>query len=133
MAKDAERLAAQAERLTALKEQARGVTFRKVAEAVGVTERQAQRWFAGDSDIDDDNLVRLATYFGTTPDYIEYGTMKRDTPEPFPANDGFADRLLEIERRLVQIEATQKALLASMQELAKRLPPPSTGRRSRAS
>ncbi len=54
------------------------------------------------------------------------------TPDPFPVNSGLGGRLEKIEERLAAIEVTQKALLASMRELAKRLPPPSTGRQRQA-
>jgi transcriptional regulator with XRE-family HTH domain len=131
MAKDAEKLDAQAERLRALKDQARGVTFRKIADAVGVTERQVQRWFAGDSDIDGDNIDRLAAFLGTSADYIEYGTMRRATPDLFAA-DG-SDRLKAIEERLADIEANQRALLAAMQELGRQLTRRPPARRSQAS
>src|ERR1035437_5472637 len=50
MAQDAEKLAAQAERLTELKKLGRP-TFKEIGEAIGITERQVQRWFAGDGDV----------------------------------------------------------------------------------
>lgn len=134
MAKDAEKLAVQAERLRALKDQARGITFRKIADAVGVTERQAQRWFAGHSDIEDENLEKLAEFLGTSADYIEYGTMRRETPDPFSLNgDGTNERLARIEDRLTEIETTQKALLSAMRELGKQQLRPSKARQTQAS
>lgn len=78
MAKDAERLAEQAQRLRDLKRFAR-VTNRDIADATGVTERQVQRWTSESqpSDIESQNLKKLAAYLGTSPDYIEYGTDRK--------------------------------------------------------
>lgn len=131
MAKEAEALAAQAERLTELKRMARGVTFKDIAEVVGRTERQVQRWFAGDSDIDGAVLTKLADFLGTTADYIEYGTIKRSrTPEPFEAN-GEVPSLLAIQKQLAAIQDQLEALridteardLAMMQRLDEELLP----------
>lgn len=113
MAKDAERLEGQAKRLRDLKAQTRGVTFKKIADEVGVTERQAQRWFAGDSDVGDENLPALARYLGTTPDYIEYGSNGRAKP-PTPQ---VLDRLGPLPLLLEKIEALEKHVTANTEAL----------------
>lgn len=103
MAKEAEELVAQAERLKQLKSQTRGVTFKKIGEAAGVTERQVQRWFAAESDIGDESIKPLARYFGTTPEYIEYGTVGRPRKAATPALAkvlGDDDLLRRIEQKL---------------------------------
>lgn len=118
MAQDAEKLRAQGERLRELKKQARGLTFRQIADAVAVTERQAQRWFAGESEISGDNLRALAKFMGTTPDYIEYGVVHRPRVDATPnlldqlaAPDVLLERLQHIEegaaergKRLAKLE-----------------------------
>lgn len=112
MAKQAEELASQAERLRDLKRQARGVTFKNIADATGATERQAQRWFAGDSDIGPENLKALARFLGTTPDYIEYGTVARKRgPTPNVVNDLSADHLDRLEAKLDEILDQLAALM----------------------
>src|ERR1035437_7218412 len=79
MAQDAETLAAQAERLTELKKLGRP-TFKEIGEAIGITDRQVQRWFAGDGDVGRERLKKLADFLGTTPDYIQYGRDRREPP-----------------------------------------------------
>jgi transcriptional regulator with XRE-family HTH domain len=110
MAQDAEKLAAQAERLTELKKLGRP-TFKEIGEAIGITERQVQRWFAGDGDVGRESLKKLADFLGTTPDYIEYGVTRReraDTPDLSLAGEPLAT----ITARLDSIEAKLDALLA---------------------
>src|ERR1035437_6591648 len=61
-------------------------TFKEIGEAIGITERQVQRWFAGDGDVGRESLKKLADFLGTTPDYIEYGVTRRertDNPDHF--------------------------------------------------
>lgn len=72
MARDAEKLAAQGERIRELRKFAR-VTQETAAGAVGVTLRGYQRWERGEGELKPDNVRALAEYFATTPDYVEYG------------------------------------------------------------
>lgn len=130
MAQDAEKLAAQAERLRHLKSQARGLTNGKIANEVGVTERQVQRWMArrNTSDIDPENLKKLARFLGTTPDYIEYGGRnRRQTNGPTPAllEPGTdSARLSAIEDRLERIERQLELLVGvSTEAVGVDLPP----------
>lgn len=103
MAQDAEKLEAQAARLRELKKLSRR-TFKEIADAVEVTERQVQRWFAGDGDIGPQNLKKLAEYLGTTQDYIEYGserTTRGPTPDLLGAGNQQLDRIEEKVDRLL--------------------------------
>lgn len=113
MAQDAEKLAAQGERLRELKDLARGVTYRKISDALNVSERQVQRWFAGESEISGENLKALAEFLGTSPDYIEYGVIKRLRPDDPPdllgrlSGDGYG----EIKTQLDGIEGMLESLM----------------------
>lgn len=130
MAQDAEKLAAQAERLRALKKIARGVTFKDIADAAGVTERQAQRWFAGDGDIGPASLKKLAKFFGTTQDYIEYGRLQRGVPDPF-AGDPVRAQLTRIEIALSDLvdRLVGAGLLAAVDKDAATKPPSAPSKR----
>jgi transcriptional regulator with XRE-family HTH domain len=106
MAQDAEKLAAQGERLRELKDFA-AVTYREISDAVGVTERQVQRWFSGESEVNGTNIKALAAFLGSTPDYIEYGVLKRERPDSQPQAsqlDRIEARLNELIERLVAAE-----------------------------
>jgi transcriptional regulator with XRE-family HTH domain len=81
MAKDAKRLAEQARRIAELRARKR-VTQPDVAEAVGVTLRAYQAWEHGDSDPKGSNVTALADYFGTTADFIEFGSEMPAKPVP---------------------------------------------------
>src|ERR1035437_4655649 len=81
MAQDAEKLAAQAERLTELKKLGRP-TFKEIGEAIGITERQVQRWFAGDGEAGRKSHKRPPASLGTPPVYIEYGVPRRKRAAP---------------------------------------------------
>lgn len=111
MAQDAEKLAEQGERLRELKKMAR-VTQRQISDAVGISERQVGRWLAGTSDIDPQNLKKVAAFFCSTPDYIEYGAAVRTrgaTPDPFVPDevrqqlDAIKDRLTALEDQMGQL------------------------------
>lgn len=83
MARDAEKLADQGQRIKQLREAMRTaenkrVTQPVVAEAVGVTPRAYQEWESGRGDMKPENVKALADFFETTPDYIEYGVEARD-------------------------------------------------------
>jgi transcriptional regulator with XRE-family HTH domain len=110
MAHDAEKLAAQAARLQDLKRLSRR-TFKEIAEGVHLTERQVQRWFAGDSEPNRDNLAALAAYFETTEDFIEYGVEERETP------DVMEDLSDVTQSQLDRLEATQQTILRELREL----------------
>lgn len=80
MAKDAEKLVAQAERIKELRA-AKRVTQPEAAEAVGVSLRAYQAWELADSGLNPQNIKALAGYFNTTPDYIEYGDERAAAPD----------------------------------------------------
>jgi transcriptional regulator with XRE-family HTH domain len=107
MAKDAERLAAQAQRIGELRA-AKRVTQPEVADAVNVTLRAYQAWEAGDSDPKGPNIRALAKYFETTADYIEYGYTRERAPAPDLMDALPASPLVE---RLDRIELLVKEVL----------------------
>lgn len=115
MAQDAEKLAAQASRLRELKGMARGLTFRQIGDAVGVTERQAQRWFSGESDPGAENLRKLAGFLGSSPDYIEYGVVKKLRPDRAP--DLMGDPSHPQAAQLVKIETKLDEILEKLTQL----------------
>ena len=69
------------ERLFDLRRQA-GLSQEELANLVGVTRQAVQKWEAGTSRPDMDNLVSLAEYFNVSLDYLVTG--KEPTPPPAP-------------------------------------------------
>ena len=69
------------ERLFDLRRQA-GLSQEELANLVGVTRQAVQKWEAGTSRPDMDNLVSLAEYFNVSLDYLVMG--KEPTPPPAP-------------------------------------------------
>ncbi len=61
------------ERLNQLRRE-KGLSQEQLAEMVGVTRQAVQKWEAGTSRPDMDNLVTLARYFGVSLDYLITGT-----------------------------------------------------------
>lgn len=103
MARDAEKLAAQGDRIKQLRAFAR-VSQETAATAIGVTLRGYQRWERGEGEINSENIKKLAKYFSTTPDYIEYGVVQRGAPAPdLSRNHDGAEQLTRIEAKLDQI------------------------------
>ena len=134
MARDAEKLAAQGDRIRELRKFAR-VSQEVAAGAVGVTLRGYQRWERGEGEINVDNLRKLAAYYGTSEDYIEYGEVERGkTPDPFASNGvDIEAQLAELKELLVGIQITQQILLAAIQGPESKQRPAPTARRQRAS
>lgn len=117
MARDAELLAAQGERIRELRARARK-SQEKVAYEVGVSARRYRDWEAGRGGLHPDRLKELASYFGTTEDFIEYGHVQGDTPDLFNGEDRLArlERKIDAMSSLLQgIEATVLALAARAQ------------------
>ena len=141
MAKDAEKLAAQAQRIGELRA-AKRVTQPDVADAVGVTLRAYQAWEAGDGGVGPQNIKKLAAYFGTTPDYIEYGTTPRtSTPDlmaEISAGATTAEQLAEVNSRLNRLQAVleelagEKIVAAALEALARAEQPGAAARPRRA-
>jgi hypothetical protein len=98
MAADEER----AERIRALKQGRPDLTWRRIADHVGVTERSATDW-QKKGGIEYDNAKKLAELFEVDVDYVWRG-VESDTPSPFAGQDDTADRLDRIEERLTRIE-----------------------------
>ena len=101
MAKDAEQLAAQGNRLAELRALAR-VSQETAAHKIGVSTRAYREWELGRGGFSDDNIKAAAHYFGTTPDYIEYGVIRRKRSETPDLGNAVLDR---IEDKLDQILA----------------------------
>lgn len=136
MAKEAEKLEAQAARLRDLKDRVRPrVTFAQIAKATNITERQVQRWFAGESDVGATPAIGpLAKILQTTPDYIEYGDREQDeeTPDLLESLNGSASEQLDrIEEELQRLRRAIAALVAGELERAARLTAPPRRRRGR--
>lgn len=93
MAADDER----AQRISALKDDRPDLTWRRIAETVGVSERAAFEW-KKTGGIDYENAKKLASVFGVDVEFIWAGP-KGETPDPFPTSDGdVLARLDAIER-----------------------------------
>ena len=105
MAKEAEELAAQADRIRELRER-RHLTQPEVADAVGVSLRGYQLWEAGDSDPGPRNLKALAAFFEVSPEFISHGFERPSVPAPSLASTlGTECRLKRVETKLERIEA----------------------------
>jgi DNA-binding XRE family transcriptional regulator len=70
-----------AERIAQLKQQHPRLTWAKIAEHVGVTERSAIKWQRTGA-LETENAVKLAELFGVDFDYVWWGP-RPDTPELF--------------------------------------------------
>ena len=108
MAKEAEELEAQAERIRELRDErarqeGRRVPQPEVADAVGVTLRAYQAWEAGDTDPDPKNLKALADFYGVSRDFIEYGADGRTTPDLLRNSKPSDARLERIEAQLTEL------------------------------
>lgn len=114
MARDAELLAAQGERIRKLRARARK-SQEKVAYEVGVSARRYRDWEAGRGGLHPDRLKELASYFGTTEDFIEYGHVQGDTPELFGE-----DRLARLERKIDEMSSLLQGIEATVLALAAR-------------
>jgi hypothetical protein len=120
MAADQER----ADRIRALKQERPDLTWRRIADHVGVTERSATDW-QRKGGIDFENAKKLAEIFEVDVDYIWRGT-DTGTPSPFAGQDnitGLMDLIrqdmaqreqqrAEIIRRLDQLEQTVSELIS---------------------
>lgn len=111
MAKDAEKLAAQGLRIKELRSFAR-VSQEAVARGINVTVRAYQRWEGGVGDPEPENLKNLASYFGTSEDYIEYGVMKQPTPDLMASKEPG-----DVEERLRALEVVVSRLSELVQLL----------------
>ena len=79
------------ERLFDLRRQA-GLSQEELANLVGVTRQAVQKWEAGTSRPDMDNLVSLAEYFNVTLDYLVKGKEPAPPPAPTVVNNYYHDR-----------------------------------------
>lgn len=116
MAKDAEDLAAQAERIRDLRE-SKHLTQPEVADAVGVSLRGYQLWEAADSDPGPRNLKALAEYHDVTADYIAFGCERPrgETPNLTDALNG--DELSRLETSIKTQTERVDALELAVSEL----------------
>jgi hypothetical protein len=96
MAADQER----ADRIRALKLERPDLTWRRIADYVGVAERSATDW-QKKGGIDYDNAKKLAALFEVDVDYIWRGPIESErAPSPFAGQDAIAERLAAIEERV---------------------------------
>jgi transcriptional regulator with XRE-family HTH domain len=109
MAADQER----ADRIRALKQARPDLTWRRIADAVGVTERSATDW-QKKGGIDYDNAKKLAEVFEVEVDYIWRGPSADErAPSPFAGQDAVMDRLDAIDAQL-EAQAEAIAMIVSM-------------------
>jgi hypothetical protein len=96
MAADQER----ADRIRALKQARPDLTWRRIADHVGVTERSATDW-QSKGGIEYANAEKLAELFEVDVDYIWRGPNEAErAPSPFAGQDAIADRLAALEERV---------------------------------
>lgn len=98
MAADQER----ADRIRALKQERPDLTWRRIADHVGVTERSATDW-QKKGGIDYANAVKLASLFEVDVDYIWRGT-ESETPDPFEEPLASGSQLAELTARIASLE-----------------------------
>lgn len=106
MAADQER----ADRIRALKESRPDLTWRRIGDHVGVSERSAFEW-GKKGGIEYENAVSLAELFEVDVDYIWRGATT-DTPDLFENPD---DGIAGLEERLDLIEAKIDLVLAALE------------------
>jgi hypothetical protein len=116
MAEDQER----ADRLRALKDEYPSVTWRQLAEHVGVRERSVLNWAAGKG-MDYDHAVKVAEFFrelgaDLADDYIWRG-LRADTPTPFAVPDETAARLAALEGMMKDLLHDQQRILRILSAL----------------
>lgn len=116
MAADDER----AQRINALKDDRPDLTWRRIAETVGVSERAAFEW-KKTGGIEYENAEKLAVVFGVDVDYIWTGA-KGETPDPFAGSiEDRLDRLITAFEQARQERETQadevRRLLVEQREL----------------
>lgn len=103
MAADQER----ADRIRALKHGRPDLTWRRIADYVGVTERSATDW-QSKGGISYENAKKLASLFEVDVDYIWRGT-ETGTPDPFAAAEQPVDTQLAEIRELLAKASTERA------------------------
>jgi uncharacterized protein YerC len=110
MAADQER----ADRIRALKLARPDLTWRRIADHVGVSERAASDW-QKKGGIEYANAKKLAALFEVDVDYVWRGTETSElAPTPFAGPDATADQLDRIEERLQRIELMLQGRAESM-------------------
>jgi transcriptional regulator with XRE-family HTH domain len=112
MAEDQDR----ATRIAELKERHPRLTWAKIAEQVGVTERAATQWKKTGA-LKPENAEALAQVFGVDFDYIWSGP-RPDTPEMFVDRRNAAAEPSEIAERLDHIDAALELAASERQQIA---------------
>lgn len=98
-----------AERIALLKEERPDLTWRRIADEVGVSERAAFEWKKSGG-IDYENAKKLAAVFGVDVAYIWSGAETGRTPDLMAANHNNDSQLARIEERLDAILSYLEAL-----------------------
>jgi hypothetical protein len=113
MAADQER----AERIRALKQERPDLTWRRIADHVGVSERSATDW-QRKGGMEYDNAKKLAELFEVDVDYIWRGT-ESATPEPFANGNGSSveDRLEQLADQIAHDRADREANITEVKNL----------------
>lgn len=113
MAADQER----ADRIRALKQARPDLTWRRIADHVGVTERSAADWQTKGG-IEYANAEKLAELLEVDVDYIWRGPADEDrAPSPFNGRDSLADQMAAFTEAI----AKQNALLERQSEILERI------------
>lgn len=108
-----------AERIRSLKQARPDLTWRRIADFVGVTERAAADW-QKKGGIDYANAEKLAEILEVDVDYIWRGPQNNGTPDLFP-DATIEDRLDRMERRLMNLLEQQNELLARQSEILEKI------------
>lgn len=129
MASDAKRLREQGDRIERLRVEKQQLEDRKIvqetaAAEIGVSARQYRTWEGPGAAIRFENLQKLAAYYGTTTNFIEYGedteiASQQAAAEPAEALD-VARQFSEIREQLRQINAALVMLNANVLVVATR-------------
>lgn len=100
-----------ADRIRALKKERPDLTWRRIADHVGVAERSATDWQVTGG-IEYDNAKKLAEIFEVDLDYLWRGAAPT-APDPFADRNASEDRQDRIEARLESIERKLDKLISS--------------------
>lgn len=95
---------------------AKGMTQTEVAKAIGLTQNGYSYWENGKAKIDKDQLIKLATLFEVSTDYL-LGVESKETPIP-TVEDGQDDQEKELLALIKDLSSDQKDfLLAQLKTL----------------
>jgi transcriptional regulator with XRE-family HTH domain len=108
-----------AQRIAELKEAHPRLTWRKIADAVGVSERAATQWQRTGA-LKPENAEALAKLFGVDFDYVWVGP-RPDTPDLFVDRRASEDRIARMETRVEEYATRFDRLLDAQSDLLERI------------